>query len=64
MENEQVIEVDYDEELVKEYIENKDTIIEGTGSDEVDIPMYGLQTSVNTDGVDELLGEGAVILDE
>ena len=60
----QVVEVDYDPELVREYIEHDGEIIEGVGADDVDAPMYGIQTTVNEDPIEELLGEGAEIDDE
>ena len=60
----QVVEVDYDPELVKEYIEHDGELIEGVGADDVDTPTYGIQTTVNEDPIDELLGEGAEIDDE
>lgn len=63
-EEKQVIEVEYDEKLVEEFIKHKDDVIEGIGADGDDVPTYGLQTTVNTDDLDELLGEGAVVLDE
>lgn len=63
MDNEQVVQVDYDEELVKEYSNNYIMEEEGIGSDELG-PVYDEQTVYNTDSLDELLGEGAEILDE
>lgn len=63
MNDEQVVQVDYDEELVKEYSNNYIMEEEGIGSDELG-PVYDEQTVYNTDSLDELLGEGAEILDE
>ncbi|MBQ3422267.1 MAG: hypothetical protein IJH34_11515 [Romboutsia sp.] len=60
----QVIEVEYDKDILKDFIDHKDEIIEGTGAEGDDVPLYGLQTTVNKDGLDELLGEGAEVLDE
>lgn len=60
---EQVIEVDYDKELVEEYKNNYIQDVEGMGAGE-DAEPYGVQTNFNTDTIDELLGEGAELDDE
>lgn len=57
----QVIEVEYDKDILKDFIENKDKILEGTGAEGDDVAIYGTQTTVNTDSMEELLGEGAEI---
>jgi len=64
LEDGQVVEVEYDKALVQEFIDHKEDVVEGIGADGDDVPTYGLQTTVNTDDFDELLGEGAVVLDE
>lgn len=64
MEENQVIEVEYDKDLVEEYKAHKGEIIEGIGAEDVQDPEYGLQTEFNTDSIDELLGEGAELDDE
>lgn len=59
-ENKQIIEVDYDKELVEEYKKNYIMEEEGIGAEEIG-EVYDTQTTLNTDGLDELLGEGATI---
>lgn len=59
-ENKQIIEVDYDKELVEEYKNNYIMEEDGIGADEVG-EVYGTQTTLNTDTIEELLGEGATI---
>lgn len=60
---EQIIEVDYNKELVEEYKNNYIQDVEGMGAGE-DAESYGVQTNFNTDTINELLGEGAEIDDE
>ena len=57
---EQIIEVNYNEDLVKEYSDNYIMEEEGIGAEEVG-SVYGEQDSFNTDTVEELLGEGAEV---
>ena len=59
-ENKQIIEVEYDKDLVEEYKNNYIMEEEGIGADEVG-EVYGTQTTFNTDTIDELLGEGATV---
>ena len=59
-ENKQIIEVEYDKELVEEYKKNYIMEEEGIGADEIG-EIYDTQTTLNTDTIDELLGEGATI---
>ena len=59
-ENKQIREVDYDKELVEEYKKNYIMEEDGIGADEVG-EVYDTQTTVNTDTIEELLGEGAEI---
>lgn len=57
---EQVIEVEFNKELVEEYNNNYIMEEEGIGAEEVG-SIYGEQTNFNTDTVEELLGEGAEV---
>lgn len=57
---EQIVEVEFNEELVKEYSENYIMEEEGIGAEEVG-SIYGEQDTFNTDTVEELLGEGAEV---
>lgn len=61
--NEQIIEVNYDENLVEEYKKNYIMEEEGIG-DVVDTEPFDEQTTFNEDPLEEILGEGAEILDE
>lgn len=56
---EQVIEVDYDQELVEQYKSNYIMEEEGIGADD-EIP-YDEQTTFNTDSLDELVTDGSTI---
>lgn len=60
MEEKQIIEVEYDEEKVEEYKNNYIQEVEGMGAGE-DAEPYDPQTTFNTDPIEVLLGEGAVI---
>ena len=57
---EQVIEVDYNKDLVEDYQNNYIMEEEGIGAEEIG-EIYGIQDNFNTDSLDELLGEGATI---
>lgn len=57
---EQVIQVEFDEELVKTYSDNYIMEEEGIGAEEVG-PIYGEQDSFNEDLIEDLLGEGAEV---
>jgi hypothetical protein len=57
---EQIIQVEFDEELVKEYSDNYIMEEEGIGAEEVG-PIYGEQISFNEDSINDLLGEGAEV---
>lgn len=57
---EQIIQVEFDEELVKEYGDNYIMEEEGIGAEEVG-PIYGEQNSFNEDSINDLLGEGAEV---
>ena len=59
-ENKQVIEVEYDQSRVEDYKNNYIMEEEGIGADELG-EVYDPQTTFNTDTIEELLGEGAVI---
>lgn len=56
---EQVIEVDYNKELVEEYKNNYIMEEEGIGAD--DVTPYGEQTTFNTDSLDELVTDGSTV---
>ena len=60
---EQIIEVEYNEELVKEYSDNYIMEEEGIGAEEIGV-IYDGQTSFNEDTIEELLGEGAEVENE
>lgn len=60
--NKQIIEVEYDKDLVEEYKNNYIMEEEGIGAEMGEV--YDVQTKFNTDTIEELLGEGAVIEDE
>ncbi len=59
-ENKQVIEVEYNQDLVNDYQNNYIMEEEGIGAEEVG-NVYDEQTTFNTDTIDELLGEGAEV---
>lgn len=59
VETEQVVEVDYDKELVEDYKSNYIMEEEGIGADEAE--PYGIQDTFNTDSLEEMLGEGVEI---
>lgn len=56
---EQIVQVDFDSELVEKYRTNYIMEEEGIGAEIGEI--YDEQTNFNTDTVEELLGEGAEI---
>ena len=58
----QIIEVDYDKDLVEKYKENYIMEEEGIGADEAE--PFDLQTTVNEDSFEEMNEEGEVILEE
>ena len=59
---EQIIEVEYDKDLVEKYKENYIMEEEGIGADESE--PFDLQTTVNEDSFEEMNEEGEVILEE
>ena len=59
----QIIEVEYDKFLVEEYKNNYIMEEEGIG-DIADTKPFDEQTVFNEDSIDEILGEGAEIIDE
>lgn len=61
-ENKQVIEVDYDKKLVKDYQKNYIMEEEGTGANEAE--PYDTQTNVNEVPFEEMNEEGEVIVEE
>lgn len=58
----QIIEVDYDKDLVEKYKENYIREEEGIGADEAE--PFDTQTTFNTDSFKEMNEEGEVILEE
>lgn len=62
-EKKQVIEVEYDKELVNDYENNYIMEEEGIG-DVTDTEPFDSQTTFNEDPLEDILGEGAEILDE
>lgn len=61
LEEGQVVEVEFDKELVKEFKEHEGEVLEGTGAEGDDVAIYGTQTTINEDPIEELVGEGAEI---
>ncbi len=59
---EQIIEVDYDKELVNEYKRNYIMEEEGIGSDEVE--PFDIQTTYNEDTFEEMNEEGEAVMEE
>ena len=59
---EQIIEVEYDKDLVEKYKENYIMEEDGIGADEAE--PFDLQTTVNEDSFEEMNEEGEVILEE
>ena len=59
---EQIIEVEYDKDLVEKYKENYIMEEEGIGADEGE--PFDIQTTVNEDSFEEMNEEGEVILEE
>ena len=57
----QIIEVDYDKDIVEKYKENYIMEEEGIGADEAE--PFDLQTTVNEDSFEEMNEEGEVILE-
>ena len=58
----QIIEVEYDKDLVEKYKENYIIEEEGIGADEAE--PFDLQTTINEDSFEEMNEEGEVILEE
>ena len=59
---EQIIEVEYDKDLVEKYKENYITEEEGTG--DIESEPFDLQTTINEDFFEEMNEEEEVILEE
>ena len=58
----QIIEVEYDKDLVEKYKENYIMEEEGIGADEAE--PFDLQNTVNEDSFEEMNEEGGVIIEE
>ena len=59
---EQIIEVDYDKDLVEKYKENYIMEEEGIGADEAE--PFDTQTNVNEVPFEEMIEDGEVIIEE
>lgn len=59
---EQIIEVEYDKDLVEKYKENY--IMEEEGTGDIESEPFDLQTKINEDSFEEMNEEGEVILEE
>ena len=59
---EQIIEVDYDKDLVEKY--KKEYIMEEEGTGDIESEPFDFQTTVNEDSFEEMNEEGEVILEE
>lgn len=62
MEREQIIEVEYDKDLVEEYKRNYIMEEEGIGADEAE--PYDKQTLVNEVPFENMIDEGEVVIDD
>lgn len=62
-ENKQVIEVDYDKELVEKYKKNYIMEEDGTGA-ELDVEPFDIQTNVNEVPFEEMIEDGEVVIDD
>ena len=58
----QIIEVEYDKDLVEKYKENY--IVEEEGTGDIESEPFDLQTTVNEDSFEEMNDEGEVMLEE
>ena len=58
----QIIEVEYDKDLVEKYKENY--IMEEEGTGDIESEPFDLQNTVNEDSFEEMNEEGEVILEE
>lgn len=63
MEEEQIIEVEYDKDLVEDYKQNYIMEEEGTGADPEAEP-YDTQTTLNETPLDDMLDDGEVEIEE
>ena len=61
-ENKQVIEVDYDKELVEKYKKNYIMEEDGTGA-ELDVEPFDIQDKVNEVPFEEMIEDGEVIVE-
>ena len=64
LKNGQISEVEYDEIILKDFIDHKDEIIEGTGTEDIDVALYGTQTLVNEDSPEDMLEEGEAVIEK
>ena len=61
--NKQVIEVDYDKELVEKYKKNYIMEEDGTG-DELDVEPFDIQNNFNEVPFEKMIEDGEVIVEE
>ena len=61
--NEQIIEVDYNKELVEDFKNNYIMEEEGIGAD-IEAEPYGTQENVNEVPFEDMIEDGEVIIDE
>lgn len=61
--NKQVIEVDYDKELVEKYKKNYIMEEDGTGA-ELDVEPFDIQTNFNEVPFEEMIEDGEVVIDD
>lgn len=62
-ENKQVIEVDYDKELVEKYKKNYIMEEDGTGA-ELDVEPFDIQNNFNEVPFEEMIEDGEVVIDD
>lgn len=61
--NKQVIEVDYDKELVEKYKKNYIMEEDGTGA-ELDVEPFDIQNNFNEVPFEEMIEDGEVVIDD
>lgn len=62
-ENKQIIEVDYDKELVEKYKKNYIMEEDGTGA-ELDVEPFDIQNNFNEVPFEEMIEDGEVVIDD
>ena len=65
LQEDQIVEVDYNKDLVKEYKNNYIMEEEGRGADQdLELNPYGTQTTINEIPFEEMNEDGEVIIEE